>query len=352
MKKFIIILIILLIIFVQLINGKKLGVLTDILKPESIEIHNNRLYAVEGSHFYVYELDQLNFLAKFGQEGEGPGELKSVSMLPNTLNVTPEKIFVDGMGKVVFFSRDFKFLKEIKKKHMTFKTKPVGENFVAMRMKPAGKNRYYFSVLLMDSGMNQISELVTQEYRETDTDIDMVLDSIHFDVYKNKIYIEKSTQGFQIAVFDSQGNLKMEIVKEIKAPVLTARDKRDLMESLKQDNLIKMMVEREGGWNNFKNKMNFIYPDKFPLIQDILVTDDKIYVATFHRKNRERQFIVMDQNGSILNTLFLPIPRESSYLTKAMGRDNRFYGIANQRYYYLIENPESEEWEIHAVDLD
>jgi len=352
MRKLIIILIMLLIIFIQLANAEKLGVITEVLKPEAIEIHGDRLFVVEGAHFTVYNLDKLNFLVQFGREGEGPGELKAVPMLPNTIGVIPEKIFVDGMGKVIFYSRDFKFQKEIKKKYMTFKTKPVGENFVAMRLLPVGKNVYYFSVLLMDSEMNQIRELYKQEYRETDTDIDMVLDSIHFDVYKNKIYIEKSKLGFKIAVFNSQGNLEMEIVKEKKAPVLTAQDKQDLMENFKQDNLVKMMVEREGGWMNFKNKMNFIYPDTFPLIQDILVTDDKIFIATFHQKNRKRKYIVMDLKGSILNTIYLPIPRESSYLTKAMGRDNRFYGVAKHRYYYLIENPDSEEWEIHAVDLD
>lgn len=353
MRKFIIILIMLLIIFIQLANGEKLGVLSKVLKPEAIEIHGDRLFVIEGAHFFVYELDELNFLAQFGREGEGPGELKAVPMLPNTIVVIPARIVVDGMGKVVFFSRDFKFLKEVKKKYMTFKTKPVGENFVAMRMLPAGgKNIYYFSVLLMDSEMNQIRELYKQEYRETDTDIDMVLDSIHFDVYKNKIYIEKSNLGFEIAVFDSRGNLEIEIVKENKAPVLTARDKQDIMDNFKEDNLIKMMVEREGGWINFKNKMNFIYPDTFPLIRDILVADDKIFIATFYQKNRTRKYIIMDLNGTILNTIYLPIPRESSYLTKAMGRDDRFYGIANHRYYYLIENPDSEEWEIHAVDLD
>jgi hypothetical protein len=352
MKKLILILIVLFFIFFTLLNAEKLMVLKEVLKPESIEIYGDKLYVVQGSNFYVYDLEKLKLESTFGRKGEGPGELKEVPMLPNSIKILPDKIFVDGMGKVIFYSKNFKFQKEIKKKYMTFKTIPVGENFVAMRMLPAGKNKYYFSVLLLDSEMNMIKELYKQEYRETDIDIDMVIDSIHFAVYQDKIYIEKSKQGFCIAIFDSQGNLELEIKKDFKAPEISPKDKLEILENFKQDSLVKMMMEREGGWTNFKNKMNFNYPKNFPVIQDVLVVDNQIIVATYDRKNLKRKYILMDLKGTVLKTVYLPIPRESSYLTMAMGRDNRFYGIVNQKYYYLKENPDSEEWEIHVSEFD
>jgi hypothetical protein len=352
MKKLVLILFMLLLMFSQNLKGKKLGILSGVLKPDAIEVAGNRLYVVEGARFSVYGLPALNLISRFGKKGEGPGELKTVSMLPNTLRVLPDGIFIDGMDKVVFFSRDYRFKKEIKKKYMTFKTIPVGNNFVAMQMEPAGNNRYYFSVLLLDSEMNRIKELVKQSYRETDRDIDMVIDSLHFDVFKNKIYIEKSLQGFVIAVFDQQGNLETEIKKEFTVPKISSRDKKDMMENLQNDPLVKMMAEREGGWNNFRKRMNFNYPEAYPAIRNLLVSENQIVTTTYHQQNHLQKYIIMDLTGTLEKSVWLPVPHRSSYLTQAMGRDNRFYGITGNHYFYLKENADSEEWEIHMVEIN
>jgi len=351
MKKIILILFIVLIFLFTLLDGKSLGTLSEVLKPEAIEINGNQLIVIEGATFYVYSLENLKLITKFGKKGEGPGELKVVSMLPNNLKILDQKLFVDGMQKVIFFSKDFKFLKEIKKKYMTFKTIPVGNNYVAMRIVPFKKNIYHFVVVLLDAEMNILKELYKQEFRETDTDIDMVLDSIHFTVYKDKIYIETSEKGFVIQVFNSEGSSQFVIQNNVEAQKITQADKQAIIENFKEDNLVRMMIEREGGWKNFKNKMSFIFPKKFPPIQDIMVVDDKIYVSTYWQKNHTRKYKILDLQGNLLNTVYLPIPQESSFLTKTMGRDNRFYGIIQNRYYYLKENPENEEWELFVTEI-
>ena len=352
MKKLIFLFFILLLIFLSILQAKKIGVLSDVLKPEAIAVSDRRLYVVEGANFFVYALPDLKLLSKFGKKGEGPGELKEVPMLPNNLEILTDNLFVDGIDKVLFFSKNRQFLKEIKKKYMTFKTVPIADHFVAMRMQPLDQNKFYFSVFLLDSEMKPLKELHKQEYRESDTDIDMVIDSIHFAVYRDKIFLEASNLGFLILVFDSEGNKLQEIRKDIKAPAITAEDRQLILDNLKEDNLVKMMVEREGGWNNFKNKMHFNYPDQYPSIQDLVVVDDKIYVTTFVRKDNRRKHIIMDLQGDILDSAWLPVAKESSYLCKAMGRENRFYGISDNIYYYLTENQESEEWEIHKTEIE
>ena len=325
--------------------------LPKVMRPDNMAVDGNELYVVEGAVVTVYSLKDSSTIRKFGKKGEGPGELKVVSMLPNNLKILDQKLFVDGMDKVIFFSKNFKFLKEIKKKYMTFKTVPVGNNFVAMRIVPYKKNIYHFVVLLLDREMNILKELHKQEYRETDTDIDMVLDSIHFSVYKDQIFIETSNKGFVIEIFDSNGSSQGVIRKKVRTQKITEADKKAILENFKEDNLVRMMVEREGGWKNFKNKMNFVFPDIFPPIQDIMVVQDKIYVSTYWQKNHTRKFIIMDLQGNILNSVYLPIPHESSFLTKTMGRDNRFFGITDNKYYYLTENTENEEWELQVTEI-
>lgn len=103
--------------------------------------------------------------------------------------------------------------------------------------------------------------------------------------------------------------------------------------------------------------MNFIYPDTLPPIQDITVTDDKIYVSTYNKnknnntKGDKEKYIIMDLKGNIISTPYMPVPIESSFLAKTLGRDNRFYGISNNKFYYLKENEDDEVWEVHAVEI-
>jgi hypothetical protein len=86
MKKW---LILLLIVMVgSLAFAGKLGILTEVLTPEMIEVSDNEIYVVEGSSIFMYSLKDLSFIRKFGQSGEGPGELKANPSITNIL-VTP-----------------------------------------------------------------------------------------------------------------------------------------------------------------------------------------------------------------------------------------------------------------------
>lgn len=348
----IILILLLILLMTALLRGEKIGVLTDVLKPEAMEVAGDRLYVVEGATFFVYSLKDLRLVTKFGQKGEGPGELKVFPGLANSIKALPGKLCVEGMTKVIFFSENAKLLKEVKKNWMVFKTVPVGGHFAAVHLLPPGKDqKYYLSLALFDAEMKVIKELYKQEFHESDDEILMVNDSLHFDVYKERIYVEESSRGFFIAVFDSKGNQLYTIKKNFVAPGITKKDKEALFGDLKADGLAKMMVQMKGGWENFKKSMHFIFPGTFPHIQDITVTDDKIYVSTYETKDKKEKYVVMDLKGNVLSTPFVPIPGKSSFTARTMGRDNRFYGIANGKFYYLEENEADEEWELHVTEI-
>jgi len=355
MRKVVLILILVLILIFSLVHGEKIGVLSGVLKPESIEVSRERLYVVEGAAFYTYSLKGLELIGKFGKKGEGPGELKVVPMFSNCIKVLHDKLFAEGMGKVIFFSKDGELLKEIRKKggFRTYKVMPIGKNFASIQMlSPTEKDKkFYLGLFLLDAEMNVITKLYKQEFPEKEKDIDMVTDSLHYAVYKDKIYVEESDKGFVIEVFDSSGDKLYKIKKNVDVRKITGKDKEAIFRNFKEDNFIQLMAKSKGGWENFKKTTKLIYPDTFPAIQDITVTDDKIYVSTYETKDNKVQFVIMDLKGNILSTPYMPKPAESSFVGKTMGRDNRFYGIANDKFYYLIENEDDEEWELHAVEF-
>lgn len=349
MRKIIFVLLIIIMLMGTLIHGEKISVLTEILKPEGIEVADGRLYVVQGPEFFVYDLNHSTLIKKFGKAGEGPGELNTVLNFPNSLRILQDKIIAEGFNKIIIFSKDFKFIKEFKKKEMFIhKITPIKENFVAVRMSP-GKNKIIFTLLLLDPDMNVIKELYKQESFDRQKELIMVRDTIHFEVYNDKIYVEESDKGFYIEVFDSKGDRLYEIKKNFAAPKITENHKKAIFNNLKKDNLIALVARREGGWDEFVKKGTFTYPAVFPHIRDIKINNDKIYVSTFERKDNKEKCMIMDLKGNIIGESYLSITGQSSFTASSMGKDNRFYGIADNKFYYLKENEDEEVWELHAV---
>ena len=89
----------------------------------------------------------------------------------------------------------------------------------------------------------------------------------------------------------------------------------------------------------------------FPPIRDILVKEGKIYVRTFITKDDKEKYHILDLKGKELKTVFLPKPMPASYITRLANRPVRFFDIANDRFYYIVENEDEEEWELHIEPI-
>ena len=74
-------------------------------------------------------------------------------------------------------------------------------------------------------------------------------------------------------------------------------------------------------------------------------------MSTFERKENKEKHIIMDLKGNMLKTIFLPLPEEPSYTSKALGRENRFWGIIKDKFYYLKLNENLDCWELHVADM-
>ena len=75
----------------------------------------------------------------------------------------------------------------------------------------------------------------------------MLFDSPIVKVYDNKIFIEESSEGFIIDVFDKDGGKIYRINKDYKKVKISQRYKDNLINSIKKDRLVKLF----GGWESF-----------------------------------------------------------------------------------------------------
>jgi hypothetical protein len=333
------------------LGGEQIGTLTEVLNPEQMVVGSERCYIMEGPTIFIYSLKDRTFIKKFGRKGEGPGEIAQVPFLTNGLAAFDNKILVDGTNKVIVFSGDGTMIKETRKKGQLANVLPLGNGYIATRIKLGEDKRAYAAVTLMDGKFNASKDLYEQIMPQQGRSLQMVADTVNAVVYENKIFIEKSAEGFVIEVFDSKGNALYEIRKEVPPLKVTEKAKEVLLQELKNDKLAAFQIKQAGGWDNFKTRLDFQYPDNFPPIRDILVNNGKIYVRTFIAQNGKEKYHILDLKGKELKTVFLPKPVLAPLLTRILSRIVRFFAIANNTYYYLAENEEEEQWELHAVPI-
>lgn len=328
------------------------GTLTEVMKPGMIAIEGNELYVVDGPTFYVYSLKDLKLLRKFGKKGEGPGELTVFPFMPNKITVLKDRVFVTGLGKAISFSRDGKFLREFRTRQQVFQLIPVGKNFVAKEMvrrtQPA-----YGAITLYNSKMEKLKELYRQSWVTQGTlpklTVDMLMDFTSIAVADDKIYIEKSPEGFLIDVYDSNGNKLYRIDKKYKKRKVTAEDKVNLEQEMAEDPSTKNDVRALGGWKEARKMFNMVYTDYYPPIKDIEVADGKLYVRTYNWKGDKGEYLCMDLEGKLLKTVYLSRKLEEGILARIAG--GKLFTITGGKLYFLKENEEEESWELHVEPM-
>jgi hypothetical protein len=95
------------------------------------------------------------------------------------------------------------------------------------------------------------------------------------------------------------------------------------------------------------------YPKYLPMIQDIVVQEDKIYVQTYKRTEGKEEYLVLDIQGNILKRKYLPQMKSAAMFDYHMlGIGIKFYDFYRDYFYYMEENEEEEEWEVFREELN
>ncbi len=326
--------------------GRKRRDLEEVIKPELMEITGDTLLIVEGAEVYTYDIKTLKFVKKFGRKGEGPGELKVTPAMANYIIPIKELFIIAGIDKAIVFETGGNLVREFKIPIFTSYLYPVNGNYIGMRFRPGDKGVAWFELSIMDKDMKDLKVFHKQKMSGGQNRVDLTFDGMGITASNGKIYVENSPEGFNILVFDLKGNKLSEIKKDFPPMKFTEEMKNSAIEQLKTHPSV-----RQIGWESFKKIVKIEHGEFLPLIQDMVVDGDRIYVRTNMRKSGNVEFIVMNLEGKILKKLFLPEPNDIDFGNKIFGRPARFYKIYKGKYYYLKENIDEEMWELHKVDI-
>ena len=312
----------------------RLAILPGIMEPYSIAVDEKHVYIGEESSVSIYTLTDFKLVKKFGSRGEGPMEFKSIPFL----EVFPEYLIVNCFGKLLFFEKNGTYIKEIRTPSVfTLFVYPVGDNYVGLTVKSNNISREKsFAIDLFDRGMKFLEEIAkevkkTKETKSGRRQLNAIVECFKHNVFGDHIYIADSQKGFHIEVFDSRGK-KCYVIDKDYEKIRVTEEYRNAFN--KRMNNSKDYVSKIT-----KSRYSYAFPDYFPAIKEFMVKNGKIYAFTYKQVGGKREVIVMDLKGKVL---------KKSFVTAI---DTTLEAIAQDRYYYLLENEEKEVFELFAEEI-
>jgi hypothetical protein len=319
----------------------KVASLTDFYTPGQLAVDDEQFYVVEKATVFIYSLKDFKLKTKFGKAGEGPQEFKLYPITGGGLRIYSRKdaLVLNSLGKISFFSKEGKFIKEMKVAGTTTKLQPIDGKFIGIAY-TIGQGQVQNPVLTFyDSRLNKIKEIKRLKFGKGGlTEIPKTPPT--YSLSDNRIVTPGDGEGISIDIYDVDGNKVLSINKEYKPLKVTDTFKEAFYEGLEREPAIKMLSEAQ--FKQIKKMIKF--KDYFPPIRSFWCADGQIYVQTYLQKDEKYEFFVFDFNGKLLKRIFLPV----AYMD---GIDSYPTTIKNEKLYQLIENEDEEVWELHITEI-
>lgn len=325
------------------LSAERIGELLEIGRPNFLQVDGDELFVSDEFTVFIYSLQPLALKTKFGSKGEGPGEFTTWPFI----RVSRDKILCTTITRCLWFTRAGKLINEKKLKEL-FMLMPAGKNYLALKLETDLKARtVYYNLVLLNPEFKEDKRL----YRAlSDSPLVLAQDS-GYEEYKmiyhyfdylahgDKIFVADSRKGLFISVFDTDGNHLYDIKHEMEPFKVSREYRRKAME------LFKIVYSQ---YYEIKKKSSFTFYEYFPPMKHIWIDNNKIYVTTYRQEDGKNELIILDIKGKILKRMFLPF--ESMQDWRILGAVDP-YTVHKDVLYELVENEETETWELHTTDL-
>jgi len=292
--------------------------LSEITSVSSVRVSGDRIYIADGRsrEIFVYALDDFRLIRKIGRAGQGPGEFES----PPQPIIFPNELAVKSFSKIVFFSKEGEFRREIK-------IVPADLMFSGFPVFPLGRGYAGFPFIRDERGrmISCVGRIYDENWKPTADFADrfpsptpspppppgakitgpkeddlLIKDYCAGWVEGERIYFADSRKGFSISVFDAQGAK----IREIRQETTPVRIERKYRENL----IAEWREERKKDLDRF----NPVVPDVFPSLFAFRVDGEEILAVTPQWKDGLYEIITMNLEGTVLRRSF-SFPLEPSW---------------------------------------
>lgn len=325
------------------VGAKKLGVLPEIVLPGSIQIDKDQLYISDqktGKSFLM-DIKSLKHVKQLTQKGSGPSETYTWP----SISIYKDYVFVYCLGKAIYFSKDGQYLKEFKVHKKTGNwLMPLGRNFILKTTIVQRNTKEYWNDFSLYSYSKEtdlklvktlyLSKFPTQTNTGGKVNFLALKEYVSYTVYDDKLFLCDATRGLYVEIFDENGERTGKIyLPQYEKQKVTDRFKKDYLE----------MVNSNPYFATVKNIYHLVFPDYFPPYQYFVIDKNKLYFVTYNRKGDDREIIVVDwKKGKVLKHAYIPWIYNEGALELP---------IVDDKYYYVVEDENSGEWELHVANL-
>ena len=223
--------------FIDLSAGTRVVALPGIMQPDIFKTDSDIMVVAQKASISIYSLKDFKMLKTFGKEGEGPGEFRLLPVGSGLeIDIFPEAIVVNSIGKISFFDRTGQFIKE-KKINTLGRMLPLGKKFVGSTMKTNQTGKGFMrEFILYDQKGDKIKTICSHDLpllqgAGSVTLLDL-LSRINPEcrISGDLIYIS-GRQCFEIGIFDREGRFMKAIQRDEAGVRLSAEGKRKLMQA-------------------------------------------------------------------------------------------------------------------------
>ena len=322
---------------------EKIAKFSDIYKPSMMEISNGEIYILDSFTVKAYSLEDYRFLREFGKKGEGPGELQSTSDTGATMIVKGENIYLNSVYKIIVYDKTGKIIKEKKFRTYLVEAVPIDAGYVLTFYKWIDATAHAIT-MLSDRNFQEKKELykarLPQSHKIKKISIPPFCTYARTSKYKIFLFDQ---QKDVIKIFDKKGNPKPDITFGYDKIITTKGFKHKVMDYILSRPELKKIPE------DIKQKyLKRVYtPNVLPVFKNSWITDNRIYIHTYREKQNKSEFLILNKSGKVESKLYLP---GSTKLNLRINPASTFT-FYKGKYYYLKENLDREEWELHVMRL-
>lgn len=332
-----------LILLVIPVHGNQVFQLPDLVKPFRVNVDESHIYIGDGPQIYIFAQKDFKLVKRFGRAGEGPQEFKLFPEFSPELDIQKDGILVNSLNKVSLFLKNGDFLWEKKSPGYVLEhfNRLWGDKIVGQRVE-RDSEILYLVIKLYDRDFSDELEIHRHPYYLKWGKYNPIHRGIYisnFYVYGDRLFVGGAVDTGTIHVFDKAGKKSYEIKPGLDRVPFTEQDRQGWIDSYMSNDEFKQLYERRKKW--------FAYPEYFPLFQNFIVADNRIYIQTYKRNDTAgtNELLVLDLTGKVLKKLWIPLVEFWDFSPNP-------YTIGDGRLYQVVENQETEEWELHVIRIE
>ncbi len=339
MKKIFIFVIVILLALVGKVSAETVE-LEGLNNPTFMTVDSKNIYVVDGIKIKIYSLKDYSKVGEFGKAGTGPGEFRQnpvVARASMQITTSGNHILVNNMDRLFLFTKDGKYVKEQKLANMrTSFFRDMGDKYAAVAVKVEGTEVYRGIAICNKSDLKEVKLLAKSKVEGGASSQNPLPSTVEHALIDNCLYVSAS-DGMGVFKFDSKGNPLGKVdIKDYKFRKVTDADKQNVLDTVKK------MIPA----NLFERVKKMLkFPEHFPAIQRMLSDGKNIIVQTWKNNGKgEREIYIFDKDLKTHKVVYAPFFMEDAVVPYPSD-------VINGKMYQVVENEDTEEWDLHITKL-